>query len=360
MSAELEFVTGPIEIVGCHAEGEVGDVIVGGVEPPPGETIWEQSRWVANDGRLRSLVLNEPRGGVFRHFNLLVPPVSPEADVAFIIMEPEDTPPMSGSNSMCVATVVLETGIVAMTEPVTNLTMEAPGGLVRVVAQCSKGKVTSVQIRNVASFCAGVDRSLHVEGLATLRVDVAFGGDSFVMVDAADLDIDIVPDNGRRLAELGTRITAAANEQLGFGHPTTDWSHISFCQIAGPLQQQGEGRFAMTSTSVIEPGKLDRSPTGTGVSARMALLRHKGVIQVGDQLTMSSVIGSQFVGRIEADTTLGGLPAIVPSVEGRAWRTGTYCHQVDPSDPWPLGYRVSDTWPNRASTSATGAGLPNR
>ncbi len=341
----LDFVTGPIEVEGCHAEGEVGDVIVGGVAVPPGDTVWEQSRWVASDGRLRRLMLNEPRGGVFRHVNLLVPPTDPAADVGFVIMEPMDTPPMSGSNSMCVATVVLETGIVAMTEPTTTVVLQAPGGLVEAVADCAGGKVTGVTIRNVPAFVAQRDASLEIEGIGTVRVDTGFGGDSFVMVDAADLGVAITPGAGLELARLGSRITRAANDQLRFEHPTTAWDHFSFCQIAGPVERVGDGELAMTNTVVVEPGKLDRSPTGTGVSARMALLRARGEMQVGDRLRMRSVIGSEFVGRIEADTTLGGLDAIVPLVSGRAWRTGHFSYVVDPTDPWPLGYRVSDTWP---------------
>ncbi len=342
-----DFVTGPIEVEGCHAEGEVGDVIVGGIAPPPGGSVWEQSRWVATDGRLRRLMLNEPRGGVFRHVNLLVPPTDPAADIGFIIMEPEDTPPMSGSNSMCVATVVLETGVVEMAEPTTTVVLQAPGGLVEVVAECAGDKVTQVTIRNVASFAAGRDLPLAVDGVGTIRVDTAFGGDSFVMVDAADVGAAIEPAAGRELAELGTRVTRAANEQLRFEHPTTDWTHFSFCQIAGPLEHVAPGEFAMANTVVIEPGKLDRSPTGTGVSARMALLRARGVMEVGDRLRMRSVIGSEFTGRIEADTTIGDLDAIVPLVTGRAWRTGHFSYVVDPTDPWPEGYRVSDTWPTR-------------
>ena len=345
----LDFVTGPIDVVGCHAEGEIGDVIVGGIQPPPGDTVWDQSRWVAEDGRLRRLMLNEPRGGVFRHVNLLVAPTDPAADVAFIIMEPEDTPPMSGSNSMCVATVALETGIVAMIEPTTTITLQAPAGLVAVVADCAGGKVTGVTIRNVASFAAGRDLSLDVDGHGTVRVDTAFGGDSFVMVDARDLGVDIEPSAGRELAELGSRITRAANDQLHFEHPTTDWAHFSFCQIAGPLKRIGDGEFSMVNTVVIEPGKLDRSPTGTGVSARMALLRAQGVMGVGDRLRMRSIIGSEFVGEIDADTNIGGLDGILPLVSGRAWRTGRFIYEVDPTDPWPLGYRVGDTWPSRAS-----------
>lgn len=342
----LDFVTGPIEVEGVHAEGEVGDVIVGGIAVPPGDTVWEQSRWVAEDGRLRRLVLNEPRGGVFRHVNLLVPPTDPAADVGFVIMEPADTPPMSGSNSICVTTVVLETGIVPMREPTTTVVLQAPGGLVEAVAECAEGKVTSVTIRNVPAFVAQRDATLELEGVGTIRVDTAFGGDSFVMVDAADLGVSIAPAAGADLARLGSRITRAANEQLRFSHPTTDWTHFSFCQIAGPLGRSAGGDLTMTNTVVIEPGKLDRSPTGTGVSARMALLRSRGVMQVGDRLRMRSVIGSEFVGRIEADTTVGDLAGIVPLVTGRAWRTGHFSYVVDPTDPWPLGYRVGDTWPS--------------
>jgi proline racemase len=257
---------------------------------------------------------------------------------------------MSGSNSMCVATVVLETGIVQMTEPTTTVVLEAPAGLVTVVAECADGKVTSVTVRNVASFAASLDQHVHLDGVGTLRVDTAFGGDSFVMVDAADLDVEIVPANGLELARLGSQITRAGNAQLTFEHPTSPWDHFSFCQIAGPLERSGDGEFAMTNTVVVEPGKLDRSPTGTGVSARMALLRARGTMQVGDRLRMRSVIGSEFVGRIEADTTVGEGPhardAIVPTVSGRAWRYGHFTYRVDPTDPWPFGYRVSDTWPS--------------
>ncbi len=280
----MPFVNGPIEIIGCQAEGEVGDVIVSGIDPPPGATLWEQRSWIDADQRLRQHVLNEPRGGVFKHVNLLVPAIDPRADIGFIIMEPAHTPPMSGSNSICVATVVLETGIVPMIEPMTTLVLEAPGGLVEVTATCANGKVEKVTVRNVPAFVAQRDTQLEVPGFGTLRVDTAFGGDSFVMVDAADVGIDIIPDNGRELARLGTELIQAANEQLVFSHPTTDWRHFSFSQIAGPLEQLDDDTYAMRNTVVIEPGKLDRSPTGTGVSARMALLHAQGLMQVGDTL----------------------------------------------------------------------------
>lgn len=340
-----------IHVVGCHAAGEVGDVVVGGVAPPPGETLADQARWLHRDGELRDLLLNEPRGGVFRHVNLLVPPRRPEADVGFIIMEPCHTPPMSGSNSMCVATVVLETGLVPMVEPVTELTLEAPGGLVPVVADCRDGRVEAVTVANLPSFADRLDAVVELEGHGSIRVDTAFGGDSFVLVDGADLGFSIDPSEAADLARLGVEITAAANRQLGFTHPdpALGWNHLSFCQIAGPLERRADGIPTMRSTSVIDPGKLDRSPTGTGVSARMAVLAARGVLGVGDRLVMRSVIGSEFIGRIAAATTVGydgGVrPAIRPEITGSAWITGTHQHTVDPTDPWPRGYRVADTWP---------------
>jgi trans-L-3-hydroxyproline dehydratase len=337
-----------IQIVSCHAEGEVGDVIVGGVPPPPGDTLWEQSRFIARDQALRNFVLNEPRGGVFRHVNLLVPPKDPRAQIGFIIMEPEDTPPMSGSNSICVATVLLDCGIVAMTEPETHLVLEAPGGLVEVVAHCRAGKAERITVRNVASFADRLDATIEVAGLGTLSADTAYGGDSFVIVDAHRLGFRLQPDEARDLAETGVRITRAANEQLGFVHPTNPgWNHISFCQLAAPVAALAGVRTAANAV-VVQPGKIDRSPTGTGASARMAVMRARGEMQVGDRYLARSIIGSEFLGRIEADAEVGGRPAIVPSISGRAWITGTRQDMLDPDDPWPAGYRLSDTWPRIA------------
>lgn len=337
--------TRQVHVVGCHAAGEVGDVIVGGVAPPPGDTIWEQARWIAEDGTLRDFMLNEPRGGVFRHVNLLVPPKDPRAAMGWIIMEPVHTPPMSGSNSICVSTVLLETGIVPMEEPVTRFLLEAPGGLVAIEAQCRGGKAESITVRNHPSFAAAVDVPLEVESHGTLTVSTAYGGDSFVIVDADALGFTIQPDEGRALADLGARLTRAATEQLGFKHPTNpDWRHISFCLFAGGLTDGNEGLETRHAVA-IEPGKIDRSPTGTALSARMALLRATGRMKVGDQLTARSIIESVFAGRIEEETEIGGLPAIIPSITGSAWITGNFQYLLDPADPWPGGYRVGDTWP---------------
>lgn len=340
--------SGPvIHVVGCHAEGEVGDVIVGGVAPPPGETIWDQARWIARDNALRDFVLNEPRGGVFRHVNLLVPPKDPRAVTGWIIMEPVHTPPMSGSNSICVATVLLDTGIVPMTEPETRFCMEAPGGLVEVVATCRGGKAERVRVTNVPSFAARLGVPLEVPGLGTLTVDIAYGGDSFVLVDAAACGFALEASEARDLAETGMRITRAANERIGFAHPSnTGWNHISFCQFTQPVQVV-DGVKTGRNTVAIEPGKLDRSPTGTGCSARMAVLHARGELAVGEAFVGLSIIGSAFHCRIERLADVNGTAAIVPSISGRAWITETRQLLCDPDDPWPRGYRVGDTWPIR-------------
>jgi len=334
-----------IHTVSAHAAGEVGDVITGGVAPPPGDTLWEQRRWIAEDGTLRALMLNEPRGGVFRHVNLLVPPKDPRADAGFIIMEPADTPPMSGSNSICVATVLLETGIVAMQEPVTDLTLEAPGGLVHVRATCENGKVTRVAVENLPSFAVELDARIDVPGVGPLRVDTAFGGDSFVIVNATDIGLELVPGNARALAELGVRITAATDAAFRFDHPDRpDWAHHSFCLFAGAMDETPDGLRAR-SVVALRPGKIDRSPTGTAVSARMAVLHAKGQMDVGDRLTGVSILDTEFEGRILGETHVGARSAIRPEIAGQAWITGTHQHMLDPSDPFPLGYRLSDTWP---------------
>ena len=331
----------PIHIVQCHACGEVGDVIVDGVALPPGDTLWEQSRWIARDETLRNFVLNEPRGGVQKHVNLLVPPKHPEANAGFIIMEPADTPPMSGSNAMCVATVLLETGRVPMEEGMNTLVLEAPGGLTRVTATCRSGRVESITVINHPSFADHLDAVIEVEGVGSISVDTAYGGDSFAVVDAPALGFSLMPDEAKDLADLGVRISNAATEQLGFHHPTNpDWRHISFCLFRTPVIA-GETRHAVA----IRPGKIDRSPTGTGVSAHLALMQARGEAGVGATLIARSIIDSEFIGRIEGLTQVSNVLAIVPSLTGRAWIYGRSELLLAPDDPWPQGYRLADTWP---------------
>ena len=333
-----------VHVVSAHAEGEVGDVIIEGVEPPPGETLWDQSRWIAKDQVLRNFVLNEPRGGVFRHVNLLVPSKNPKASAAFIIMEPEDTPPMSGSNSICVATVLLDHGLITMEEPVTNFFLEAPGGLVKVKALCKNGKAERIFVQNLPSFVYKLDTSLELEGYGSISADTAFGGDSFVIVDAKKLGFSIDPSEAAELARLGAKITDAATEQIGFRHPTiTEWTHYSFCQFSSK-QDQSNDCISFKSAVSVKPGKIDRSPTGTALSAKMAVLEARGEMKIGQKIKAISIIGSSFEGKIVEKCNLNGTSAIIPEISGRGWITGLHQHTLEPTDPWPEGYKLSDTW----------------
>jgi proline racemase len=332
-----------ITVVGCHAGGEVGNVVVGGVLPPPGATVFEQMQSLRADDSLRRLLLREPRGSVVVHANLIVPPTRSDCDAGYIIMEPTEYPAMSGSNTICVATVLLETGIVELVEPETTLRLEAPGGVVEVRAACSGGRVESVELTNVPCFVDRLDAPLEVDGIGAIAVDVAYGGMWYAIADAEALGFAIEPHEARELSAAGERIRRAAREQLPCEHPENpEIAGVSIVQIAGPWQGIGA---ASRNAVVVAPGRLDRSATGTGLSARMATLRARGSMEVGDGMTHASPIGSTFDGRIVAETTVGGRPAIVPAIRGSAWITGITQIFVDPDDPFPEGYLLSDTWP---------------
>jgi proline racemase len=300
---------------------------------------------LAADDSLRHFLLREPRGSVATHANLLVPSTRPDCEWGYIIMEPTEYPAMSGSNTICVATVLLEAGFVEMTEPETVLRLEAPGGVVEVRAGCRDGRVESVELTNVASFVAQLGAPLEVAELGTIDVDVAYGGMWYAIADAAALGFAIEPHEARDLSRVGELIRAAAREQLVCVHPENpSIAGVSIVQIAEPWQGVG----AVTRNAVVvAPGRLDRSATGTGLSARMAALHARGLMGVGDSMTHASVLGSTFDGRIVSTADLDGTTAIIPAIRGRAWITGTTELYVDPDDPFPEGYLLTDTWPGR-------------
>jgi trans-L-3-hydroxyproline dehydratase len=332
-----------ITVVGCHAGGEVGNVVVGGVLPPPGGTVFEQMQALRADDSLRRLLLREPRGSVAFHANLIVPSQRADCAAGYIIMEPTEYPAMSGSNTMCVATVLLETGMVEMREPETTLRLEAPAGVVEVRATCRDGRCESVELTNVPCFADRVDAPLEVDGLGTLTVDVSFGGMWYAIADAAALGFALEPSEARDLCAAGERIRLAAREQLPCVHPeNAGIAGVSIVQIAEPWQGVGQ---TSKNAVVIAPGRLDRSACGTGLSARMSVMRAKGLMRVGDAMTHASVLGTTFDGRIVAEATVGGTAAIVPAIRGSAWITGISQVFVDPTDPFPEGYLLSDTWP---------------
>jgi proline racemase len=332
-----------ITVVGCHAGGEVGNVVVDGVAPPAGATVFEQMQALQRDDSLRRFLLREPRGSVATHANLIVPSTREDCAAGYIIMEPTEYPAMSGSNTICVATVLLETGRVAMLEPETTLRLEAPAGVVEIRATCRDGRVESVELTNVPAFAAHLGVPLKVDGLGTITVDVAFGGMWYAIADAAELGFAIEPHEARELSRAGELIRAAAREQLTCVHPeNAEIAGVSIVQIA----ESWQGVDAVTKNAVVvAPGRLDRSATGTGLSARMAVLHARGLMSVGDAMTHASAIGSTFDGRIVAETTVGEYVAIVPAISGSAFITGVAEVYVDPDDPFPEGYLLSDTWP---------------
>ena len=332
-----------LTVVGCHAGGEVGNVVVGGVLPPPGETVFEQMQALERDDSLRRLLLREPRGSVAVHANLIVPATRDDCAAGYIIMEPTEYPAMSGSNTICVATVLLETGMVEMHEPETTVRLEAPAGVVEVTARCKDGKCESVELTNVPCFAAHVDAPLEVEGLGSITVDIAFGGMWYAIADARALGFALEPSEARDLSRVGEQIRVAARGQLPCVHPENPAiAGVSIVQIAEPWRGVGE---LTKNAVVVAPGRLDRSATGTGLSARMAVLHERGLRRAGDTMTHASVLGTTFDGRIVSETTVGGRPAIVPAIRGSAWITGITQVMLDPTDPFPEGYLLSDTWP---------------
>jgi proline racemase len=333
-----------LTVVGCHAGGEIGNVVVAGVEPPAGATIFEQMQSIRADDSIRRLLLHEPRGSVAVHSNIILPATRQDCAFGYVIMEPTEYPAMSGSNTICVATVLLETGMIEMREPATTFRLEAPGGPVDITAGCRGGKVEWVELQNVPCFADRIDAPLEVDGLGTLAVDVAFGGMWYAITDAHALGFSLEPSEARDLSRVGELIRLAAREQLPVAHPDNpDIAGISIVQLAQPWQ--GVGKVSKNAV-VVAPGRLDRSATGTGLSARLAALHARGAMRVGESMTHASVIGSTFDGRIVGETTLtDGRPAIVPAILGTAWITGVTQVVVDPTDPFPEGYLLSDTWP---------------
>jgi len=332
-----------ISVVGCHAEGEVGDVVTGGVLPPPGATMFEKMRAMERDqDHLRRLLLCEPRGSVARHLNVLTPPTRDDCDAGVIIMEPTEYVAMSGSNIICTVTVLLETGIIAMREPETIVMMDTPAGKVRARATCRGGKCVSVEFANVPAFADRLDAKLEIDGVGTVMVDVAYGGMFYAIADAKTLGFAVTADEARDLAVMGEKIRLAARAQLKVVHPENPGiDGVSIVQFACPFEGPGK---VTRNTCIVAPGRSDRSPTGTGTCARMAVLHARGAMTTGDSLIHESIIGSKFTGRIAGETTVAGRQAILPTLEGRAWITGLHSYMLDPTDPWPEGYVLADTW----------------
>lgn len=334
-----------ITVIGAHAEGEVGRVITGGVITPRAASMFERQQALqTQQDWLRTMLLSDPRGSVNAAINLVTPAIAPEADFGMIVIESDYYPPMSGSNLICTVTAVLESGMVPMKTPVTELCVDTPAGLVRVQAECANGKCRRVAFQNVPSFVMHQSKPVEVPGMGTVIVDVAYGGMIYVIVDAADLGFSLHRSEARALVEAGERIKLAAAKQLPSIHPENPGIHtINQTLFAGPLGTV-DGVKTAKNAVVVSPGRLDRSPCGTGSSARMALMHACGDLSIGEPFIHLSVLDTQFICRLEAATQVGGQPAVVPHISGRAWLTGVSYYGADPEDPFPEGYRLNDTW----------------
>jgi proline racemase len=344
-----------IEAVDVHAAGEPGRVIVGGVSAVPGATMFEAMTWLrAHGDELRLRMLREPRGYPAANCNLVLPSRVPGAAAGYVIMEHVEYPGMSGTNTMCVVTVLLETGMLPMTEPVTELTLEAPAGLIQVRAECRDGKVVAVTFRNVPAFATHLATPVEVPHLGTVTVDVAYGGMFYVIAEAAQFGLRLTPDEGADIVRITEMIKAAANEQLPVVHPEQPgFAGITIGQLSGPAYDPSNSlrNVVTVSTGTLDwdrpstwTGAIDRSPCGTGTSAKMATLHATGRLRVGEEFRHEGILGTVFTGRVEEEQRVGEYQAIVPSISGQAWITGFARYVVDPTDPFPDGYTVGDIW----------------
>lgn len=342
-------IPGGIRVVGCHAEGEVGRVVVGGVPPPPGDSVFAQMRHLAlHDDGLRKFLLFEPRGGAFVHANLIVPAKDPRADAGFIVMEAIEYPPMSGTNSMCVTTVLLETGMLPMVEPQTRLTLEAPGGLIEVFADCRDGKCERVAVTNLPAFVARDEVAIDVPSVGRVTGAIAYGSPFFFVVDAAQFGLALIPEEARRIVELGQALTRAVAAAHPVSHPERlEITGPSFTVFVGATAPDADGVLEGRNATVVYPGKIDRSPCGTGTSAWMAVLHARGELRAGDRFTSRSILDARFDCSIVGETDVAGRRAIIPRFAGRAWITDESRYLLDPTDPFPQGYTLTDTWMER-------------
>ncbi len=344
-----------VTAVDAHAGGEPGRVITGGVLDVPGETMFAKMRYLATErDDLRLRMLREPRGYPGLCCNLLLPPTDPTADAGFVIMEQTEYPPMSGSNTICVTTVLIELGMVPAQEPVTELVLEAPAGLVRVRAAVQDGQVTGVTFENLPAFAVHLGVPVEVPGLGTVAVDIAYGGMFYVIIEASVVGLRLTPDEGGEIVRLGEQIKAATREQWPVVHPENpEISGVSIAQFSAPPTRSDADckNTVIISTGASDSsrpeswtGVLDRSACGTGTCAKMATLHARGELGLETDFVHEGILGTVFTGRLLRETQMGPYRAVVPSITGQAWITGFAHYLLDPHDPFPNGFTVGDIW----------------
>lgn len=344
-----------IHAIDVHAAGEPGRVVLGSDLLVKGATMAERLRYCEEhlDG-FRRLLLQEPRGYPGMCAPLILPPVDPDSDFGLVVMEQGGFRPMSGSNLICAVTALVETGSIAAAEPEATIRIDTAVGVVEAIATIAAGRVTEVRIHNVPAFVQELDREVELPVYGTIRADIAFGGQFYVQASAEQFGFELVPGNSQEILRAASVLRAAAAEQVAVSHPDhPEVNAIGLPMIHGPSSTPGvSGRNAVVlpngEVDLADPatwgGTLDRSPCGTGTSARLAVLHARGELAVGEEFVHESMLGMTFRARIRGTTTVGDVPAVEPAVSGRGWITGFHQFVLEPDDPFPHGYRVGDIW----------------
>ncbi|WP_020579548.1 proline racemase family protein [Actinopolymorpha alba] len=325
-----------LHTVESHTEGMPTRVVTGGVGTLPGATMLERRQWfLEHSDDLRTFLMYEPRGHGAMSGAILQPPTRPDADFGVLFIEVSGCLPMCGHGTIGVATVLVETGMVPVVEPVTTIRLDTPAGLVEAQVAVDGGAARAVTITNVPAFSMALDQTVTVDGYGEVRYDLAFGGNFYAILDLDQVGLPFDRAAKQRILDAGLAIMDTINAQRRPVHPaSTEINGCHHVQFLAPGSDATHSRHAMA----IHPGWFDRSPCGTGTSARMAQLHARGELSIDKDFVNESFIGTRFVGRLVGETEVGGLPAVIPTITGRAWVTGTAQYMLDPTDPFPAGF----------------------
>ena len=326
-----------LSAVDSHTGGNAERVVLGGVPPIPGATMMEKARYVReNLDYLRTLLVHEPRGHGNMYASFVVPPTREEADFGILFLEPGGYATMCGHGTIAICTVLVETGMVETEGRETDIVLDTPAGLVRAKVHVRDGKAEAVTFKNVPSFLYQADVVVDVPDLGRLTVDIAYGGNFYAILGADQVELDVVPEQADRLIAVGTKIWRAVNEQVEIHHPEEpEIDCVNYVEFSAPPT---DPLATMKNAVVVPPAGMDRSPCGTGTSAKVATLHAKGELGIGEDFIHESIIGSLFIGRAIEETMVGDFKAVVPTITGRAWIMGLHQFVLDPEDPFPAGF----------------------
>jgi len=352
--------TSIVSAIDSHTAGEPTRLVISGLPPLRGATISEKMLYARNelDG-LRGLLMLEPRGRRDMYGALLTSPSDPAADFGLIFMNTQQYTTMCGHAVIGAATTVVETGMLPAVEPETTVIFDTPVGLIYTQARVKEARVLEVSFNNTPVFVYQLDARLSVADLGEVSVDIVYSGGFFALAEAKQIGLELVPRNARTLADLGTRLRHAANAQLSVQHPALPFVNtIDAVEFHGPAERQADGSLRADNVATFGDRTIDRSPCGTGTCARMAVLHARGELRVGQRFVSQSIIGTHFIGHILEETHLGDYRAIIPRVAGRAYLTGFHQFVLDPDDPFPYGFSLTQS--DEISRKVDQTGLPLR